>query len=61
MSTDPKVDYRTEPSRYRHWKLAFDGPIATLAAGMAIRNRAGGTWRRNRWPRTASRTKSRLE
>ncbi|MCO5116486.1 MAG: 2,3-epoxybenzoyl-CoA dihydrolase [Burkholderiaceae bacterium] len=27
---DPKVDYRTDPSRYHHVKLAFDGPIATL-------------------------------
>jgi benzoyl-CoA-dihydrodiol lyase len=26
-----RVDYRTEPSRYRHWKLSVDGPIATLA------------------------------
>jgi len=25
------VDYRTDPSRYRHWKLSFDGPLATLA------------------------------
>ena len=24
------VDYRTEPERYRHWRLMFDGPIATL-------------------------------
>src|SRR5712692_6882922 len=24
------VDYRTDPSRYRHWKLSFDGPVATL-------------------------------
>jgi benzoyl-CoA-dihydrodiol lyase len=24
------VDYRTEPSKYKHWKLAFDGPVATL-------------------------------
>ncbi len=23
--------YDTSPDRYRHWKLAFDGPIATLA------------------------------
>jgi benzoyl-CoA-dihydrodiol lyase len=29
------VDYRTEPSRYHHWKLAFDGPIATLAMDVA--------------------------
>ena len=26
------VDYRTEPSRYRHWKFSFDGAVATLAA-----------------------------
>jgi len=26
------VDYQTHPSRYRHWKLAFDGPIARLTA-----------------------------
>jgi benzoyl-CoA-dihydrodiol lyase len=26
------VDYQTHPSRYRHWKLSFEGPIATLAA-----------------------------
>src|SRR5690349_23862212 len=25
------VDFRTEPARYRHWKLSFAGPIATLA------------------------------
>ncbi|NWF44783.1 benzoyl-CoA-dihydrodiol lyase [Hydrogenophaga sp. D2P1] len=25
------VDYRTAPSEYRHWKLTFDGAIATLA------------------------------
>ena len=26
-----RVDFRTEPSKYRHWKLACDGPVATLA------------------------------
>lgn len=25
------VDFRTDPSRYKHWKLCFDGPVATLA------------------------------
>ena len=25
------VDFRTDPSRYKHWTLAFDGPVATLA------------------------------
>ena len=32
MIQPQRVDYQTEPSRYRHWKLSFDGPIATLAA-----------------------------
>ncbi len=27
-----RVDYQTEPSRYRHWKLKADGPVATLLA-----------------------------
>ena len=26
-----RVDFRTEPSKYRHWKLTFGGPVATLA------------------------------
>ncbi len=26
-----KIDYRTEPSQYRHWSLSFAGPVATLA------------------------------
>ena len=26
-----RVDYRTEPSRYRHWSLAVDGAVATLS------------------------------
>jgi benzoyl-CoA-dihydrodiol lyase len=26
-----QVDFRTAPARYRHWKLSFDGPVATLA------------------------------
>src|ERR1700758_3427954 len=30
--TSPRVDYQTDPSRYRHWKLRFDGPVATLMA-----------------------------
>ena len=32
MSQDFRVDYQTAPAQYRHWKLSFDGPIATLAA-----------------------------
>ncbi len=25
-----RVDYQTDPSRYRHWRVACDGPVATL-------------------------------
>ncbi len=25
-----RIDVQTDPSRYRHWRMAFDGPIATL-------------------------------
>ena len=32
MSDSPRVDYQTHPSAYRHWKLGFDGPVATLTA-----------------------------
>jgi benzoyl-CoA-dihydrodiol lyase len=31
-STSPRVDYQTHPSQYRHWKLKFEGPVATLGA-----------------------------
>ena len=27
----PPVDFRTEPSKYKHWKLSVDGRVATLA------------------------------
>ena len=30
-ATSPPVDFRTEPARYKHWKLAIDGLVATLA------------------------------
>ena len=35
MSTSPRVDYQTDPSRYKHWTLSFDGPVATLAMDVA--------------------------
>ena len=25
------IDFQTHPDRYRHWRLTFDGPVATLA------------------------------
>ena len=30
-ATPEPVTYDTHPDRYAHWKLAFDGPVATLA------------------------------
>jgi benzoyl-CoA-dihydrodiol lyase len=30
-SQDSGVDYRTSPEHYRHWRLAFNGPVATLS------------------------------
>ncbi|HEU5331778.1 MAG TPA: 2,3-epoxybenzoyl-CoA dihydrolase [Actinocrinis sp.] len=35
----PRVDFRTDPARYRHWRLAFDGPVATLTMDV---DEAGG-------------------
>jgi benzoyl-CoA-dihydrodiol lyase len=35
MSTSPRVDYQTDPSRYKHWTLGFDGPVAKLALDVA--------------------------
>ena len=31
----PLIDYRTDPDRYRHWRLSFEGPVATLAMDVA--------------------------
>ena len=25
-----RIDFQTDPSRYRHWRLEFDGPVASL-------------------------------
>ena len=33
------VDFRTEPSRYKHWKLAVEGRVATLSMDVS---EAGG-------------------
>ncbi len=32
VSFDNRVEYQTDPSQYKHWKLEFDGPVATLKA-----------------------------
>jgi benzoyl-CoA-dihydrodiol lyase len=35
MSSPPRVDYRTDPSQYRHWKLAAEGTLARLTLDIA--------------------------
>ncbi len=30
-----RVSFQADPSRYRHWRLAFDGPVATLIMDVA--------------------------
>ena len=35
MSITDRVDYQTRPHQYRHWKLKFEGPVATLLADFA--------------------------
>jgi benzoyl-CoA-dihydrodiol lyase len=35
MASAAAVDYRTMPLHYRHWRLSFAGPIATLAMDVA--------------------------
>jgi benzoyl-CoA-dihydrodiol lyase len=37
--TETRVDFRTDPSRYRHWRLGIDGAIATLTMDV---DEAGG-------------------
>ena len=29
------IDFETQPERYNHWKLSYDGPVATLALDVA--------------------------
>ena len=42
----PTVTFETSPAQYKHWKLTFDGPIATL--GMDVAGRRGPAARRLR-------------
>src|SRR5438105_6205456 len=35
----PNVSFETSPEKYRHWKLAFDGPVATVS--MDVQEDAG--------------------
>ena len=37
--TPPRISFETSPERYHHWKLTFDGPIATLS--MDVQEDAG--------------------
>jgi benzoyl-CoA-dihydrodiol lyase len=33
--TAAALDFRTDPSRYKHWRLSLDGPVATLTMDVA--------------------------
>jgi benzoyl-CoA-dihydrodiol lyase len=37
----PRVDFRVDPSRYRHWRVSVDGPVATLTMDV---EESGGLW-----------------
>ena len=36
-SDNPQIDFRTDPSRYRHWKVAIDGRVVGAQRGGALR------------------------
>ena len=38
-SVQPQVVFETSPDRYKHWKLSFDGPVATIS--MDVQEDAG--------------------
>ena len=35
QAASPRVEYQTKPSEYKHWKLSFEGQVATLAMDIA--------------------------
>ena len=39
MASTPRVEFRTDPDHYKHWRLSFDGPVATLT--MDVDEQAG--------------------
>ena len=39
LTQAPVIDFRTHPERYKHWKLSFDGGVATIA--MDVREDGG--------------------
>jgi benzoyl-CoA-dihydrodiol lyase len=39
IQTSPRVTFETSPEQYHHWKLSFDGPVATLS--MDVQEDAG--------------------
>src|ERR1700753_3167368 len=30
MTANPQVEFRADPSSYRHWRVSHDGPVATV-------------------------------
>jgi benzoyl-CoA-dihydrodiol lyase len=35
MTATARIAFQTDPGRYRHWRVAVDGPVATLTMDVA--------------------------
>jgi hypothetical protein len=45
-----RIDFATEPARYRHWTLAVDGAVATLTMDVDENGGLLGVLRRRQHP-----------
>jgi hypothetical protein len=39
------ITFETDPDRYKHWKLTFDGPIATISSSPTRSSASGSSIR----------------
>ncbi len=45
VTPDARISFETSPGRYRHWKLSFDGPVATLSMDVQEDGGVSGDYR----------------
>src|SRR5262245_1841745 len=45
ITPDARISFETSPDRYRHWKLSFDGPVATLSMDVQEDGGVSGDYR----------------
>ena len=38
-----RIDFQTDPSRYRHWRVAYDGAVATIYSWTSMKPAACST------------------